>query len=148
MSIFEEYFSALGIRGPIQRRILEVLETIKKIYPNERFVDVSINEFLDEEGVRHLKDIRFYSSNISVHAKDFLIKNDFYISSLMQDFLTLNVESKNYDFVQANEKSKLDIVGFMLARKVPTELHGSGVNCDYLFDIFKKYFLPRLTQPR
>jgi hypothetical protein len=147
MSSFEEYFAAIGVREPIQKRIAELFEKVKKLYPDEEFVDVSINEYLDKDGARRYTDIRFYSSKISVNTLDFLIKEDFVICGLCKNLFSINVESSNYDFVQANENSILRITGVLLERRVPMELRGIGTNCDYLFEIYKKYFLPRLVLP-
>jgi len=147
MRSFEEYFSAIGVGEPIQKRISEILGKIKKLNLNVDFTDVSINEYLDKDGIRHFTDIRFYSNNIIVNVADFLIEDDFYVSGACKNILTLKVQAKNYDFVQANESSRLRIIGFLVERPVKIELNGTGTNCDYMFDIYKKHLLPRLVLP-
>jgi hypothetical protein len=147
MSSFEEYFKAIGIGEPIQKRIAEIFAKIKILYPNEEFVDVSISDYLDEDGVRHFTDIRFYSNKIGVKADDFLIKEKFTVNGLCKDILAINVEPSNYDFVQANENSRLIIKGYLNTPPASVSLHGIGANCDYLFEIYKKYLLPRLVLP-
>ncbi len=143
---FLEYFKVIGIKEPIQARIEEILENFMKLCPGEEFIDVAVGEYLSLDGSRKYDSIRFYSNKMVAFAPDFLQKGEFVVSGLGKDFDSIRIEVKDYDFVKATPKSRLNIVGYYRGRGY-TELKGTGENCDYLYGIYKKYFIPRLILP-
>ena len=146
MTRFEEYFNAIGVREPIQRRIAEILTIVKRLQPDAEFLDVGINEYVGKDGSRVFESIRFYSKEVSVLVKDFLSSDYFVISGNTNTLCRIRIKSENYDFIRATEASRLLVIGQFLDEGI-AELKGTGENCDYLFDICKKYLIPRLILP-
>jgi hypothetical protein len=146
MMSFQEYARSLGLGDPIQKRIEEVLARIEILWPYEKFDDICINEYIDKEGSRIYEDLHVYSKTVGVNAIGFLQKDHFVLSIFRRDLDAIIIESKDYDFIKANAKSRLNIRGEFTNRTY-TELKGSGENCDHQYSICKKYLQPRLIRP-
>lgn len=144
-SEFLDYFKAIGMTEPIQRRIETVYEYTNKLCPGEEFEDVAVNEYVDEEGTRTYTAVRFYSDKRVVMIKDILGGDDFSVRGLKQDIVFIRVEAKDYDFKKAIEKSRLHVfVQYSFFENAFAALNGSGGNCDHLMAIYRKYYLPHL----
>jgi hypothetical protein len=140
----DEYFTAIHVRDPVQKRIQELLAKIKLICPDTDFIDVTINDYIEKDGSRKLQSIRFYSEKITVKVNNFTEDNyNFVIAHGQKSIDQVKIETKDYDFVRANDNSRLSIVA-KFSIGTYTDLKGSGNNCDYLFDIYKKYIQPRI----
>ena len=141
----DEYFTAIGIKEPLKKRIQELLEKAILLYPDIEFADVAINDYITKDGSRIFDSIRFYSKNITVKIYHFTEKEyKFIVADGTKPIDRVDIEANNYDFVQADDNSRLSIVGKYRNMSF-TDLKGSGNNCDYLFAIYKKYIVPRIV---
>ena len=147
---FEEYFKAIGIKEPIQKRIEYIYAKIQKIFPETKFDDVSINEYVDSNNERQFESIRFYSKDgMIVKAHNFLVEEYFAVSHYSKQLDAIVLKTKNYDLEKANADSRINVTGTWGAGASVgnfIDLKGTAENCDYLFAIYKKYFLNRLRK--
>jgi hypothetical protein len=144
---FEEYFKAIGIKEPIQKRIEYLFGRIKTLFPDVEFTDVSISEYVDSINQRQFESIRFYSNQgIIVKAHNFLFEEKYVLSHHSKNLNFIQIETKNYDFKKANANSRIFITGtYGPSPSEAMDLKGSAENCDYLLAIYKKYFLTRMN---
>lgn len=141
---FEEYFQAIGIKDPIKKRIGYIFSIAKRLEPNEKFENVTINEYLDKEFNRHYESIRFYSENIAIVAHRFLTEEAFVVSNLNQTIPRVQFNVKDYDFTKATANSRIQILCEQHFCDSPMILKGTAENCDYIFEVYKRILKPRL----
>jgi hypothetical protein len=142
---FLDYFDVIGITEPIRQRIETFLENFKEICPGEEFVDIAVNDYVNEDGTKSYTAIRFYSSKRVVMVRNISEGSDFSVSGLSQNVDYIEIKVSAYDFKKATERSRIRIVvRFPFLEKKFVALNGSGTNCDHLMEIYRKYYLPRV----
>lgn len=144
-SEFLNYFKTIGITEPIQHRIEAIFELVERLLPGDQFTDVHVSEYLQEDGTRIYEDIRFYNERgeKGVVARDFMTQYVFNVFSLEREIQSIYVESKDYDFRKATEKSRLIVVTYY-PDEVRATFKASKENCDNLFKIYLKLLVTRL----
>ena len=140
---FIEYLKNIGITEPIQERITTIYGFFVETCPEE-VEDIFVSDFIREDGTREYTSIRFLSEKYTMLAIDFINKDDFRISPL-RGLRTVRLQKRDYDFKKANERSRMSIRVYY-TDDTYSDYQASKTNCDYLKDIFYKYYCPKYKQ--
>jgi hypothetical protein len=142
-----EYLVSIGIREPIEQRVNEILNKINALFSNIEILDVAVNDYIKEDMTRIYDSIRFYSKDFTIRVNGLTEPEyHFIIAPSIKDIDLIKIESKNFDFIKANEKSRLMITA-QYPNRIINDLKGSGTNCDHLMEIYRKYILPFAKKP-
>jgi hypothetical protein len=139
-----EYFKTLGMTEPILKRVEVIYNYAKLLAQGEEPDDVRVNEYVQDDGSRIYEDVIFYFKQIGVGGRDFLHTDHILISGLEKDVVSIDIESKDYDFKKATDKSRLNIeVYYPTARSI---WKASKENCDHAMYIYNKYAYPSIRR--
>jgi len=141
---FLEYFKTIGMTEPILQRVTILYGYFKLLLPDEDFVDVRVDEYVQDDGSRVYENICFYSKEFSVGVLDFMTSNKIIISGLEKDIVYASVEARDYDFKKATERSRLHID--LAYTDTRSNWRTSKENCDHLMEIYRKYVIPRIRR--
>ena len=140
---FIEYLNTIGITtDALHERIEQIYKDCLDICPEE-VVDIFVEEYIKEDGSRELENVDFFSENYQFSANQFLTKDDYNLVRLKKNFLLFRIQKQNYDFKKATQNSRLNLV-VKIEGNLTGELKASKENCDFLKDIFFKYFRSNL----
>ena len=139
---FTEYLSSIGIPEALDEKIEKIYEFYQKILPEE-IKDIFVTDYIKKDETREYENIWFFSKKYWMEAKQFIIKDNFDITSIQKHVRYWSIEKKDYDFKEATDKSRL-VLFFGLDTGVTGNLKASKRNCDYLRDIIIKYINPNL----
>jgi hypothetical protein len=143
---FLKYFREIGIREPILDRIQTLSDHIKTLIPDADFPDVVVNEIVDKSGNRIYQTLRFVSEDLGVTVINFVDKPEITINR-PRNLPSVVFEAKDFDFKKANENSRVTILAsYPFSNEKYVYLRGSGVNCDHIMYIYRKYIFPRLKK--
>jgi len=145
-SDFEKYLNSIGIvSATLLKRIDDILKDCSKI-TNEDLVDLFVDEYINEDGIRIYTDITFFAKNDDhIGVKNFQSENEYFMVNYGKKIDFIKIIKKDYNFKNSNENSRLTI-----------EVTGKGEwlgmykaarkNCDHLLKIYNKYLLPNLNR--
>lgn len=137
-----EYLKAMGITEPLKKRIETIYGYYREICP-DKILDIFISEYITEDGLREFQDLRFFSKTCLMLAPNFVTENDLRISPMKKRIGWMMFETRDYDFKNATEKSRLTLTGWYGERPGGEfVLKGSKENCDYLMKVFHKHIVP------
>lgn len=134
------YLASIGMQAPFIERTSEVYALITSVIPH-KFDDFYVCDVVDNEKNRKYTSLWLFARGMVVESKNYLTmeKMDF---ARVDKVKYYELSSKDYDYRKANENSRLS-VDFKFYSSGPDTVGGqliaSGVNCDYLMTIFKKY---------
>ena len=140
---FAEYLESTGMTKTALARAEEVISFYVDNCP-EKIERVFITDYVTEEGSREFESLWLFSPSLLMEASNFLSQDDFDFASVDTGITRLVTRKENYDFRQADGKSRLN-VEFSLGTQISGQLKASGRNCDYLRDVLKQILLPKLT---
>ena len=139
---FLKYLKDIGITTQtLTNRIEELYNYCSRIV-NEDFDDIFIEDIVKKNKERD------YIGMILFTKKLFFIINNIFkdeynaLSFYKQNFEVVIIKKLSYDFIEANEDSRLNIEIHYGSRV--WDLKATYKNCDYLKNIFDKYFKPIL----
>jgi hypothetical protein len=89
----------------LQKRILDIFEFYKNHLCPEPIQDIFVTDYITEE-LREYENLWFFSENYAMEAKKFISEDDFDIT-LLRKINRIEIQKTNYDFRQANLKSRL-----------------------------------------
>lgn len=141
---FIEYLNAIGITTDVlHQRVEKIYEDCLEIC-NDEFVDIFVDDYIKEDGTRQYESITFFSDKYHFGARQFLTEDNYLIISTNKKVLVYVIRKQNYDFKKATEKSRLNLyIKFEGEGGIEGNFKASKENCDFLKDIFFKYFKPR-----
>ena len=142
---FKNYLSSIGVTAKV---LSERIETIYQFYQSiglDEITGIFLTDYILSDGTRLFESLWFFSENFAMEAKQFLVEDNFDMSLLHKRVHYWNIKKQNYDFKKATEKSRL-YIGFILNTGAGSFLKASKENCDYLKEIFLKYFIPNLKK--
>ncbi|MFW9897564.1 MAG: hypothetical protein ACFFD7_17295 [Candidatus Thorarchaeota archaeon] len=140
---FNQYLKIINVDSPlIYKRIEELIIMMKNLH-SEEIYDILIGEYINKEGERVISGLGIYSENFVVIFGNFLHDNEFSIYNHKKPLKSINIISQNYDFLEANQDSKLAINLFFRKEEGFSGI-ATGINCDYLKKIVYKYFINSL----
>lgn len=138
---FLEYLKFIGITEILKKKILDIYEFYEHVCP-EKIEDIFVTEYIKDDVSREYESVWFFSEKYCMEAKSFTTVDNFDMCSLSKAVIYLCIEKKNYDFKKATAESRLTL-GFQTS-DLMGDIKATRENCDYLKDIFLKYFVPNL----
>jgi hypothetical protein len=139
-----KYLKDIGMKTPLIERIKEIFHFFSELCAEE-IEDIFVTDYIKEDGTRVYEELRFYSKTFVMRASDFLASDNYTINHTKKSIIrSIRIEKINYDFKKANVKSRMRLhLGFKSSTRATT-LIASRENCDYLRNIIKKRYLPRI----
>ncbi len=140
-----KYLRDIGVEEPLQQRIELIYSYIQKIVPC-RVTDIFVDEYVKEDGTHIYESLTFYADNVTVSAFNFIRKIELHFSQADPKITLMIINSKDYDFEKASDKSRLQIKYYLSqVEQVTGFFKATSKNCDYLMKIHKKYITPPYT---
>lgn len=139
-TVFYDYLKSIGITSPkLLDRIKSIYGIYRKLYPQQmKNCDIFVCDYFTEEGIREYESLWFFSREYCMEAKQFVTKLDLDILTMEVSIKYLNFNLQEYDFKKTTDSSRLNVVFENLTGNAGT-LKASRENCQYLFNIMKKY---------
>jgi hypothetical protein len=141
--IFTNYLRRLGMTSPLITRASEVYEFYRILVPGP-IPGIFVSEYATADGTRQYENLWFFTRRFAMEAKSFVTADNFDIAPYGRRLAALVVRKEDYDFRKAKEGSRLS-VDCVDESAVTYSLRASGLNCDSLRDIVRKFFVPNLT---
>lgn len=141
MKQFEEYLRAIGVPEDIQTRIDEILEISKRFLNVDVINDIYISEYMTQNS-REFESLWIYTNDYVSEAKNFRNTYNLDEISLKCKLSYLNIVYEKYDFMkkESTSDSRMTLNAQSSFGGFSCLLKGSGNNCEYLHDIFNKYY--------
>jgi hypothetical protein len=139
----KKYLKDTGITEPLRKRIEHVHSYIQRIFPC-KIKDIFITDYIKEDGTHIYEHLDFFTDKFIITARDFVERVDIVFGSHRKQVLLVSFKTKDYDFREASDSSRLNV---SLTYNIPYlrgELKATGRNCDYLMKYVSEYFLPSL----
>ena len=135
-----KYLSSVGIKGKLAERV----KSIHDFYSNGLKIpvaDIVVSEYLTDDGSRNYDSVWFFSPGYVMEAKRFTKDDDFDVGVLSKSVAYVQITKVDYDFVQANPKSRMALHAAFGPADYTITIKVSGENCDNLRDIAIKYII-------
>jgi hypothetical protein len=140
---FTDYLKSISLTEPFIKRITDIYEDYQTIFPLE-MLDIFVSEYVKDDGNREYQGLWFFSDNYLEEAKEFLVKLNIDICPYVHCINYINFEYQDFNLKKAVDKSRLRIY-FEFGNGKVGDMKASGVNCDYLIQIYRKFILPNLA---
>ena len=139
---FLNYLKDIGITTQKLTDRIEELYQISVRMVGHEFDDILIEDIVKKNKERDYISVFFFSKDIIV------IINNIYeaiidiipVPNLIHGLMRIRIRNESYDFIEANEDSRLFIE--LTSNDLIIESRATSKNCDYLKDIFEKYYKP------
>jgi len=143
---FGDYLESIGLTDVIIKRIEVVYQFYEKTLGklDDEIQDIFVTDYISKDGMRQYENLWFFGKNYFMEAKLFLNQDDFDISPSAKKIDWIQVKKQDYDFVKANEKSRLYVNLLFLSKAGTASFKASEDNCDYLKEIYLKHMLSNL----
>jgi len=139
---FLNYLKDIGISTQkLTNRIEELYQLCVSIVGHD-FDDISIDDIVKKTRVRDYVSMGFFSKDIIITINNiYEDKIDIIpVSKISQELATITINKESYDFIEANEDSRLLIELIWGDHGIVSR--ATSKNCDYLKDIFERYYKP------
>jgi hypothetical protein len=138
---FITYLQTIGMPTVFIERVDKMYHLFNMLYPDS-IDDMFIEDYIGDEG-RIYENLIFYNKDVSMQVKNFISEEKYSVFTNSMRVLSYNFQKSDYDFIKANEKSRLNI-DVLKTGNMYTTLKASKENCDYLRDIFNKYYKDKI----
>lgn len=142
---FNDYLKSIGLKEVSIKRIEDIYqfyeEILKKL--DDEVQDIFVTDYISKDETREYESLWFFSQNYCMEAKLFLSQDNFDIAP-GKKVAWIQVKKQDYDFVKANEKSRLFIKYLFNTAAGVASFKASKENCDYLKEIYLRRILPNL----
>jgi hypothetical protein len=135
-----DYCHSIGLTEPFLERIKYLYKMVVEVIKEEP-VEFLIEEYINGEGVRTYTDVSFFCENYWIEINQFLTDDKLLIHKIGQHVIAINIAKQDYDFKKATERSRLN-VEIMCDNHFGGNYKASKENCDYLWTIICKYYIP------
>ncbi|MHC1686335.1 MAG: hypothetical protein AB9879_01225 [Methanothrix sp.] len=142
---FKTYLESIDLTKVMIERIANICDFYQDVLTakKDNIKDIFISEFIDNEGNRIYEDLWLFSDNYFLVSANFIGEDNFNIAYSFRTLKNLKIDKINYDFVKANDNSRLYIM-YKKEYGFQGTLKASKENCNHLMEIFKKCLLPNL----
>jgi hypothetical protein len=137
---FNNYMKYIGLSPALTGRVQDFYGFWRMLCP-EKIEWMFINDSIDKDGARLFESLLFFSANYGMEAKDFVSKENFHMVRIESPIVLFSVQTQDYDFKQATEKSRLYFRASLTASTSAT-LKAAKENCDCLWELVVNYFAP------
>lgn len=140
---FTAYLKQLGATKPIQDRVEYLYCLCKNIFPGKIFIDIFIDEYLNQDKSRQYTGLTFYSNDFNFSIENFLVSERIEVTHHRKVQNCVAITLQNFDFKKANDQSLMTIE--LIYDSTPKGYYrASQKNCEHLVRMFKKYIKPAL----
>ncbi len=139
---FSAYLESIGIAKPLQERIEQIYEFYSEFCPEE-ITRLFVTDYIKDDGSREYENLWFFTPSFCMEAKQFILKNSFDMDAISKRILNWEVQSRDYDFHQAGENSRLSLI-FHLSDRRACQFKASKENCDYLKVLLQECVIPNM----
>lgn len=136
-----QYLKSIGITEVIEKRVNELLTQVENL-TKEKAVDILVNEYVNEEGMKIYEHLRVWTDNYKMIIPNFLTESQFNISPIDEYLSMIKVTARDFDFITPSTTSRIFIEGRPIQPDVHIRMKGSGTNCKHVIEMFRKYFVP------
>lgn len=142
---FYSYLESIGLTDVSVKRIQEICQFYENILHrlDDEIQDIFVTDFISKDETRQYENLWFFSKKYFMEAKLFLTQDDFDIAPSVK-IRYIDIKKQDYDFVKANEKSRL-YIDYRFPYPSGGSFKASKNNCDYLKEIYLKHILPNLN---
>jgi hypothetical protein len=137
---FENYMKYIGLPADLRNRV-EAFYGFWRVLCPDKIEWMFVNDFVNKDQSRVFDSLLFFSQHYVMEAKDFGTKENFHMGKLELPVIFLSVQTEDYDFKKATEKSRLFFRASLTASTSAT-LRGSRENCDCLWQLVVQHFAP------
>ena len=142
---FIEYLEGIGITKTFRKRIEEIYNFYVEICPDD-IIDIFVTDYTMGDGSRKYENLWCFSPKNCMEAQLFIENDHFDIAPIENQIAHLEIQKENYDFKEANDKSKLYLsLNFSLS-SLQCDFKASKENCTYLKNIIFEHALPNLRK--
>ncbi|MCK5827177.1 hypothetical protein KAH43_01530 [Candidatus Bipolaricaulota bacterium] len=144
---FREYLVSIGITTESLLSRIEALHNRAVALAGNEFDWMFMDEYRDEEGVRHYDTLKLLSKDSLSVAVARVVEEPTFNLAFTGPLARVAIRAKDFDFNEATEQSRLAIHGTHSEDFDATiEYKASGKNCETLYALFVEYLRPRLLQ--
>jgi len=144
---FDEYLKIIGLEKPLIDKVEQIYNFYEPLFKfhGEKIDDIFVSEYLKDDGERVYENLWFFSKYLSAEAKNFISnRDDFDMITQNRNVLYYEIYKEEYDFKNYSDKSLFKLEAKYGFYNRMGELKASKENCDYLKNIFFKYFASNL----
>lgn len=149
---FTEYLRKIGIKGTLEKRIIQMCEIMYELYPgdSEEIDGIFIEDYQDESGQRVYEHLLLFSNYFAIERSNIFEDESLIgIYRLELPLITVKLAKEHYNLKRTTKNSSLSIEYIYSAgadgKYSGVRLRGSKENCKYLMQIHEKYFVPRFA---
>ncbi|MDL1870913.1 hypothetical protein FBR05_01755 [Deltaproteobacteria bacterium PRO3] len=137
---FTTYFETIGLAEPLKQKVFEIWKAVEIICP-EPLLDLFVCDYLTQDRVRKYEGLFIFSEKYLIEIENFISTGEMGIIRIADQRKTLQFQYKNYDFSAATTDSELSITLYIISDSWRSYFKSSGLNCDKLLELSKKYFI-------
>lgn len=139
---FLKYLKDIGITTQtLTNRIEELYNYCSRIV-YEDFDDIFIEDIVKENKERDYFSMNLFTKKLYLSINNIFEDEYHVVPFYKQNFEGVIIKKLSYDFIEANKDSRLNIK--IIYKSHIWEAKATYKNCDYLKNIFEKYFKPIL----
>ena len=140
--LFEKYLEKINLQNLFKKRVFEIINFYSSICP-EKIADIFIADYMNDDGQREYENLWLFSNSFFMEARDFILKDDFDFAPRGNGINYWRIKKEHYDFKESTAKSRF-VLYFSWGKDFNSEdIKSSGINCDYLKEIFEKYVIEK-----
>lgn len=142
---FVKYLKSVGVTETLQTRVASIYKTFEEMCPDE-ITDIFVTDYIKNDMEREYESLWFFSEKFMMEAKKFITNENFDMMPFKKKILYWNTISKNYDFNEATEESRLNVHVVVFPGQSFADFKASRENCNDLRDIILKHIIPNLHE--
>lgn len=142
---FDRYVKVIGLTETLTSRVLAFHEFCRTVCPEE-IEHIFVTDYITKEGGRVYDSVWFFSRTFAMEAKEFALKEDYDIAGITPPLEYMQMEKQDYDLGKATDKPRM-VLKVNFGRGIggiSGLLKASQGNCDFLWQLMRDYFIPRI----
>jgi hypothetical protein len=136
--IFETYLEKINLPDPFRERVHKIVAFYSDICLKQ-VDDIYVSEYVRDNGQQEYESLWLFTKFSILEARDFIIKDDFDYSLAGTGICYWRLKKEYYELKESTSQSRLYLKIDWASNVMSGELKGSGLNCEFLKDIFIKY---------
>lgn len=142
--LFKNYFETIQAPATLISRAEALISVAQSLFTFEAD-DVFVNTMKNKEQIEY-SSLWLFTGDRLVECKEFLTKQDIDIVKLGSNLKYYNLIFNSYDNLKnANQQSTAKAT-MVFEENISSTLFACGMNCEYLVNISKKYFIPNIIK--
>lgn len=140
--IHRKYLGSLGMLKPLIDKAANAYDFYRGMITGP-IPGFFVGEYITGEGRREYESLWLFTPRLVMEAKRFIIEDDFDFTPLRMKVIYFRLQMTNYDFEKAVSTSRLSVRA-RDQNDIVYELRASGMNCDRLRDVSKRFLFGNL----